>query len=156
MLQLSWAEQDSKYEVQAYDDLAMANYYLGDLKKSKYYSTRALNGDIEVDQIQTINYPNSMKKNFIGTVQYAHILEYEALKRQTKHKDGKSSLVERYGVSFLFQPQDSSDDEELQTYTQKSKNPHSTLSINTKSRYNHHYNNPLLPLLFPHPSPFLL
>ena len=52
MLQLAWDTGSQEYELQAYEQLGMINYYTGDLVKAKYYSDRATRGWVESDQSQ--------------------------------------------------------------------------------------------------------
>ena len=49
MLQVSWQENDTLQETNAYDYLAMQYFYLQQLQKAKIYKEKAMNGDIEPD-----------------------------------------------------------------------------------------------------------
>jgi len=41
MLELAWEKNDYSNELEIYKKLAVANYYLGDLKRANYYEKRA-------------------------------------------------------------------------------------------------------------------
>lgn len=49
MLELAWEKNDYSNELEIYKKLAVANYYLGDLKRANYYEKRATWGMIEND-----------------------------------------------------------------------------------------------------------
>lgn len=49
-LQYAWKQNNVKYELQCYDFIGLQYYYLGDLKKAKYYHEKMMNGDREPKQ----------------------------------------------------------------------------------------------------------
>lgn len=47
LLQLAWSENNTEWELKAYDFIGLAYYYLGELEKSKYYHKRMWEGICE-------------------------------------------------------------------------------------------------------------
>lgn len=49
-LQYVWSTRDTEAEMHVYKKLGLCYYYLGDLKKSEYYTNRSLEFDFELDE----------------------------------------------------------------------------------------------------------
>ena len=49
MMQIAWAEGSQIWELKAYEQLAISNFYLGELTRSDYYNDRHLRGKCEND-----------------------------------------------------------------------------------------------------------
>jgi hypothetical protein len=47
---LAWQEKDTAMEVQAYDNLSVEYFYLGEITKANYYHERKMRGKIENDK----------------------------------------------------------------------------------------------------------
>jgi hypothetical protein len=56
LLHCAWSSKSAEGERSAYDFLSIQYYYLGDLKKSKFYNDRAIRGKFEA--------PDSIVRNF--------------------------------------------------------------------------------------------
>jgi len=48
-LQLSWEQQESMHELEAYDLIGIQYYYLGNIDKAIYYHNRMMNGELEIN-----------------------------------------------------------------------------------------------------------
>ena len=48
MLQLAWFNGDQKSELEAYDNIGCEYFYIGNLKKAKFYNDKVCFGDIEM------------------------------------------------------------------------------------------------------------
>lgn len=48
-LEISWQCNDVKEELRSYEQIGKQYFYLGDMKKAKYYSERATRGLVETD-----------------------------------------------------------------------------------------------------------
>ena len=49
-LQLAWWNDDVNAEMQAYENLAIDNFYLGQMQKSEYYDVKYKQGDSEAPE----------------------------------------------------------------------------------------------------------
>lgn len=68
-LQLSWLVDNAEGEMNAYDNMAIQYFYIGDLEKSKYYNDRMCRGKFEArfSIVRKMSQNHAMKKYKQGT-----------------------------------------------------------------------------------------
>ena len=90
-LQLAWEQNDQKYEIDAYENLSIDNYYLDKMSQSSFYNKRAWTGTVEQDN-------SLLKKMFVTLLRMKRDLRFGT---KTSNAN-RNRLVDRYTVGICF------------------------------------------------------
>jgi hypothetical protein len=84
-MRLAWFRKDRRVELESYDNIGLAYYYLGDINKAIYYHNRMmekrLEGDTQEKRWNSQAVVNKLEKNSYKRV-YLKSIEFE------EHKEG--------------------------------------------------------------------
>ena len=53
-MEYAWINNDTEFEIRAYEKISIQYFYLGDLQKSKYYHERGLRGQIIGEDLRRV------------------------------------------------------------------------------------------------------